>query len=154
MACGPEQINCSGCLGEGEFDSKSQVGRRGSSAGVSMPLLKCCTKTTNCCRKKSMLRLHHTHSDLILSGLGGEINEYARYANEGNHNEHTLWYGCGDSNARRADIRLLGNEELSIRPRRSMWSMQRSGKQRDRCGALPNLSFGRHLLRSRGVLQR
>ena len=71
-----------------------------------------------------MLRLHNIDSDVIFNGLGCEIDEYARYAYQGNHNERSHLFGCGNRNATSYDARLFGDEEFLLRTRGSLWSLE------------------------------
>ena len=71
-----------------------------------------------------MLRLHNVDSDVILFGLICEIADYARFAYEGTHNEHTNLFGCRDSNAVSACDRVQRHAELPVRSRRALWTVQ------------------------------
>ena len=61
-----------------------------------------------------MLRLHNTEYDVILFGLLSEITEYARYAYEGNHNEHEHQNNlAGDAGHHRTGGQRLGTRRLA-----------------------------------------
>ena len=86
----------------------------------------CCCVSSNCCRKKHTLRLHNTNSVVLLFGLACEINEYARYANQGICNEQSHWFGCRGCNGDDAHHRMQRHEELPFRTWCTLWSLRSS----------------------------
>ena len=85
-----------------------------------------------------MLRLHNADSDVILFGLVCEITDYARYAYEGNHNEHTNLFGCCGSNNVDARDRVQLLAELSVRSGSTLWSVQQFASAKLRLIAATN----------------
>ena len=67
-----------------------------------------------------MLRLHNADGDVILFGLIREITDYARFAYEGTHNEHTNLFGCYGVNARVTCVRVQQHTESFVRSRCAM----------------------------------
>jgi hypothetical protein len=71
-----------------------------------------------------MLRLHTTVGDVILFGLVMEATEYARYADQGNKNEHSHFLGGIDRNGCNGQFGLHRHGQLLIRSRRALRKLQ------------------------------
>ena len=81
----------------------------------------CGKTTTNCCRKKTKLRLHITRSVLLLFGSRSETNEYARYANCGNFDEQSHCPSCVDCRPDFHQHRVWSCPKLLLRKRSQVW---------------------------------
>ena len=71
-----------------------------------------------------MLRLHIIGGDLVLFSLVIEINEYARYAYQGKHNEHSHMLGHCGCDGHVSLLGLLLHEKLLIRTWGAMRHLQ------------------------------